>query len=171
MADDKPNQKDPSDAMRAMRSKLLTGSPSEFGVDPSKEHPNVYGVIMEFPIDDITASVVALSDGTASLYTTSTFGIIGGSGHASVRRAAESLVTQGEKFISKGVAVKAFPYPSQTEVYFYLLTFNGVKLLKTSLSAIESGQDMLSKFFEDGQAVLTELRTVTEVADGRPNKN
>ncbi len=60
----------------------------ELGIEASDEFPLVYGVLLEFPVGDATATVVAMCDGNASLYTTSTFGVIGGFAHESVREAA-----------------------------------------------------------------------------------
>jgi len=46
----------------------------------------VVAVLMDWPLGEHTATVLASAGGDASLYTTSTFGLLGGIGHASVRK-------------------------------------------------------------------------------------
>jgi hypothetical protein len=59
---------------------------------PTKEFPHVDGVLMDWPISQPIATVFSASIGAASLYTTVSFGIIGGEGHETVRTAAISFV-------------------------------------------------------------------------------
>lgn len=56
-------------------------------------HPDVLGVVVDIPRDGSSASLVALADGTTSLYTRPGGGIIGAGGHASVREAQSRLLT------------------------------------------------------------------------------
>ena len=62
---------------------MLTTPPVRTGEKPTKEFPRVYGILMDWPVGEQTATVFSSSSGAASLYTTSTFGIIGGEGHES----------------------------------------------------------------------------------------
>ena len=55
-----------------------------------------------------------------------------------------------------------FPYPGEGRVRFYFVTFDGVRVIDTDLATITSGTSKYSELFELGQAVLTELRRVTE---------
>ena len=64
---------------------MLTTPPARTGGKPTEAFPRVYGILMDWPISGQTATVFSTSSGAASLYTTSTFGIIGGEGHESVR--------------------------------------------------------------------------------------
>ena len=74
---------------------MLTTSPQEIGVKPTKEFRRVYGILMDWPIGEQIATVFSSSTGAASLYTTSTFGIIGGEGHETVRAAARRRAIAG----------------------------------------------------------------------------
>jgi hypothetical protein len=71
-------KKDQKDAGRNLRKVFLTTPPEHFDIQPSEEHPRVCGIAMDWPIDENIATVISLSDGSASVYTTGTFGIIGG---------------------------------------------------------------------------------------------
>src|SRR5436190_1683350 len=66
-------KKNPADAGRAVRQVMLTTPPAKFGVKPSQEFPRIYGILMDWPIGELTATVFSTSTGAASLYTTSTF--------------------------------------------------------------------------------------------------
>jgi hypothetical protein len=127
------SQKNSADMGRELRRMMLTTSPQEAGAKPTKEFPHVYGVLMDWPIGEQIATVFSSSTGAASLYTTSTFGIIGGEGHETVRTAAQAFVGASDRYIADAGPTTEFPYPGADRVLFGL-----------------------------GQAVLTELRRVTE---------
>jgi hypothetical protein len=151
-----------SDAGRSLRQLMLTSPAQRMGVKPTKEFPRVYGVLMDWPIGDQTATVFASSTGAASIYTTSTFGIIGGEGHESVRTAATRFVSAADRLFESSTPTMTYPYPASDRVRFYLLTFGGVRVVDTDLASIEGGTSKYGEFFGLGQAVLTELRHVTE---------
>jgi hypothetical protein len=156
-------QKSDADAMgRELRLRALSIPAKELGIFPTAEFPRTYAVLIDFPIDDNTATIVSLSDGSASLYTTSSFGIIGGGVHEKVRLAAANLVTASDKFFDEAKPTKEYPYPSEGKVRFYLVSFNGVRVLEADLAAIESDQSRFASLFWLGQEVLTQLRLATE---------
>jgi hypothetical protein len=157
-----PN-KPPADAMREMRLRALASPASDYGIAPTKEFSRVYGVLIDFPIDQVTATILSLSDGTASLYTTSTFGVIGGGSHKTVRVAAMRLVKSADQFFDEAKLTKDYPYPAKGKVRFYLVSFSGVKVIEADLTAIESDQSKYSSLFWLGQEVMTQLRLSTEL--------
>jgi hypothetical protein len=61
-------KRNPADAGRALRQMMLTTPPAKTGEKPTKEFPRVYGILMDWPIGDQTATVFASSTGAASLY-------------------------------------------------------------------------------------------------------
>lgn len=155
----KPN---PEDAGRGLRQMMLTMPPEKAGEKPTKDFPRVYGILMDWPIGELTATIFSSSTGAASLYTTSTFGIIGGEAHEAVKAAAIRFVRAGERLFDAASPTTEFPYPAANRVRFYLLTFDGVRVLDTDLKPIERGTSKYAEFFNLGQAVVTELRLVTE---------
>jgi hypothetical protein len=60
-----PSKKSPAEVMRELRLKMLTTSPAEFGQKPTPEYPRAYGVLMDWPVETGTVSVVSLSSGDA----------------------------------------------------------------------------------------------------------
>jgi hypothetical protein len=150
------------DAMRELRIKILTTPPFEFGIKPTSDFKNVYGVLMDWPVGKEIMTVVSLCDGNASLYTTSTFGVIGGFAHEQVRNQAIEFVKCGAEYYIKGKLTSDFSYPQFDKIRFYLLTFNGVMLIEISDKDISDKSNKILKLFAYGQLVITELRKLVE---------
>ena len=155
-------QKNINDAGKELRMMALSTPPSNLSFKPDKDYPKVYGVLVDWNIGDQVASILAMKDGTASLYTTSSFGIIGGQGHNRVRLAAEKCTRLAGKLYEKSNPVSNFNYPKQGQVYFYILTFNGTRVYVADENAIERGVDPTYPLFAAVQDLLTELRLITE---------
>jgi hypothetical protein len=151
-----------ADAMRELRLRAISVPAKEFGITPTNKFPRTYAVLIDFPIDQETATIVSLSDGSASLYTTSTFGIIGGGAHEKVKLAVANLIEASDKFYDAAIPTKDYPYPTKSKVRFYLVSFGGVRFIEAEMSAIESDQSKYSSLFWLGQEVLTQLRLATE---------
>ena len=151
------------DAGRGLRQMMLTTPPAELGAQSTKEFPRVYGILMDLPISNgHTATVFSSSTGTASLYTTSTFGIIGGEGHASVRAAALQFTKAADTLFETATPTKEFPYPAVNRVRFYLLTFEGVRYFEMDMPGPMTRKSAGVDLFLLGQAVLTELRLIVQ---------
>jgi hypothetical protein len=155
-------KKNPADAGRALRMMMLTTPPAKTGEKPTKDFQRIYGILMDWPIGEQTATVFSTSTGAASLYTTSTFGVIGGEGHETVRTAAMSFVRAADHFFDASTPTTEYPYPTADRVRFYFLTFDGVRVIDTDLASITNRTSKYAELFGLGQAVLTELRLVTE---------
>lgn len=150
-----------SDAGRGLRLMILKMSPKEVDIKPSAEIPRVYGVLVDWPLDEVTVTIFSSSDGAASVYTTSTYGIIGGQNHESVRTLAKKFVKAAEGFYDAAKPTTEYPYPAADRVRFYLLTFEGVRVIDTDLASINKGTGKYAKLFGMAQNVLTELREVS----------
>jgi hypothetical protein len=153
---------DPIAAMREMRLLMLTSPASDFEIEKSREFPSVYGVVMDFPIDDFIATIVALCDGNASLYTTAGFGVMGGFAYESVRAAATRFVDAANHAWVDSTPTSEFSYPDPERIRFYYLTFSGVRMIETDFASTESGENYCSPLFELGQEVFTQLRLTAE---------
>lgn len=140
---------------------ILTTPPEKSPSKPSAEFPRIYGILMDWPIGEDTATVFSASTGDASLYTTSTFGIIGGKGHTNVRKAALIFVRTADRYFDSSTPTDDYPYPTAGHVRFYFLTFKGVRVIDTDLASIEKGTSTYRELFGLGQNFLTELRLAT----------
>ena len=154
-----PPEESPGVGLRQM---ALATPPSKLAFTSDADFPSVYGVLTDWDMGGVTATVMSMRDGTASLYTTSTFGVLGGQGHANVRQAAAHYVKVAQQFAESGKPVTEFPYPKSGQVFYYLLTYDGVRHIIGSESEIEDGSDPTLPLFAAAQDVLTELRLITE---------
>lgn len=139
-----PSSKSPAGVMRDLRLKMLMTRAAELGQKPTPEFPHVFGILMDWPIEAGTVSVVSFSTGDASIYTTGTFGILGGIGHETVREAAKNFVKAGEKHFNDGSPTKDYPYPEAGKVRFYFVCYDGVRTLETNLETARTGKDKYS---------------------------
>jgi hypothetical protein len=137
---------------------VLGTSAKDLGLAASPQFPRVFGVVMDWPVGDQIATVVALADGTASLYTTSTFGIIGGQAHESVRNAGKVFIGVAERFLEEATPTTSYPYPAKDKINFYLLCYDGNRVMSSALESTQSGSSKQSILFSAGQEVLTQLR-------------
>lgn len=158
-----------ADVMRELRLKMLA-APAELDLKPSPEYPRVCGVLMDWPIvmgtTSFVSTVVSLSTGDASIYSTGTFGVFGGIGHETVRSAAQSLVKVGEKHYAEATPTKDYSYPKVGRVRFYLVCYDGVRVIDTDLESARRGTDKCSDMYEQAQRVITELRLITQRQKG-----
>jgi hypothetical protein len=143
----------------------LNTAPAEAGFSANAEFPHVFGALIDWPIGQVTASILSVRDGTASLYTTSTFGIIGGGGHAAVRDAAIQFVRVAESLFEKSQPTKDCPYPPGNGVRFYLMCYDGIRYIESDLHSLTAGNPY-SVVWAAGQDVLTQLRLIHQEKPG-----
>lgn len=142
----------------ALRELFLATTAAKAGISPSAKFPLVYGVSMDFFVDENIVTVIALSDGSASVYTTSPFGIIGGIGHAPVRKTARRFVALAARYVDDAVPLATHPYPAAGKVRFYFLTYDGLRSVETDAEPIVEGDSSpFIPLYGAGQDVLTEL--------------
>jgi hypothetical protein len=82
---------------------------------------------MDWPVTNGIATIVAVSDGTVSIYLSSGGGFIGGGqAHESIRRAGAHALSVAKELQPKMIPTTQFPLPSPDEVIFYLIDPEGV---------------------------------------------
>ena len=152
--------KDAKDAGRDLRNMFLTTSAEQIGIQRSKEYPRVWGVAVDWPIGEHIATIVSLADGSASVYSTGTFGIIGGIGHDTVRAAARKVIKEAERRFDDSTPTQDFSYPTPDRVRFFFTTFNGVRVIDTDWALLSEGRSKYFELFDAAQDVLTQFRMV-----------
>jgi hypothetical protein len=148
----------PDEAGKQLRQMILGTKATDLGLKPTPAFPRVFGAIMDWPVGDQIATVVALSDGTASLYTTSTFGIIGGQAHETVRAAGKRFIETAERHYDEATLAVSYPYPAADQIAFYLLCYDGVRVVTAALTPTQAGTSRHVPLFIAAQEVLTQLR-------------
>jgi hypothetical protein len=141
--------------MRAMRLAWLKRVPEPGSY---KSQDEVTAVVMDWPVDSTTVTVLASSLGDGSLYTTATFGILGGIGHEKVRTAAIRFIACAQKHLGETALTSDFPYPDRDSVRFYMVTPAGVRTVSYRYTEIRSGAGSGGQLFSAAQDLVTELR-------------
>jgi len=160
-----PPKKAPAEIMAGLRLQALS-SATNSNLRRTADYPLVRGVLMDWPMDKGTLSVVSFSTGDASIFTTGNFGISGGIGHENVRAAAQSFVRAAGRHYNDGTVTKDFPYPKAGRVRFYLICYDNVRVIDADLEAARDGAGRCSDLYVEGQNVITQLRLVAEKANG-----
>ena len=71
---------------------------------------------MDWGVEHGTATVVAFSDGSASVYLSNGGGFLGGGeSHESVRKAAQKMVSIAAEFQPQTIETKTYPLPQRGE--------------------------------------------------------
>jgi len=115
---------------------------------------------MDWGLTEGTATVVAFSDGNASVYLSSGGGSIGGASHESIRKAAQKMVAIAAECQPQAHATTTYPRPQHSQVIFYLLTDVGVFTANAPQEELSSHRHPLSKLGDAGQDIITQYRLI-----------
>lgn len=150
------------DTYSSLRGKALSIGRSAAGLaEPPRDAP-AWGLLMETGYEEGSSTLLALSDGTTSLYLSGGGGVIGGQQHESVRRANAQLLRSANLFVGKMAPTGRYPLPAPGQVLFYARTDSGVLTASAPEEALGSGRHELSPLFMSGHGVITALREITE---------
>ena len=158
----KGSKQSPADTMKELRDRVFALSPGEIGVSPSEEFPNAWGVVMELGYPQATVTLLALAEGTTSLYFSTGGGVIGSGKHETVRKASKAFIAAAGAYHGKLPAVTSFPCPDAGRVRFYILTFSGVLSSEADEKILAMGKHEMSPLYMAGQDVLTQMRLASE---------
>jgi hypothetical protein len=115
---------------------------------------------MDWGITSRTITVVALSDGNASIYMSNGGGYLGGVSHESIREAARNMVAVAAELQKQMTATTVYPLPGRDEVVFYLLTDAGVFTARGTYEELSAHRQALSKLGDAGQEIITQYRLI-----------
>jgi hypothetical protein len=145
-----------------LRRQLLDLDPAEAGLDRFSAGHRVWGALLETGYPTATATLVALADGTTSLYLSTGGGIIGGGGHAQVAAATRSFLTVVEDHLGLLSPDKDSSVPVAGRVIVRALTHQGRYRAEAQEDDLGNGRHPLSAVFYAGHGVLTELREIDQ---------
>jgi hypothetical protein len=146
-----------------LRLQILEGSREKFGISPVAVPNQGWGLVTDWSMDRGVATVVALSDGTASIYLSSGGGFIGGGqSHELIRKGARNAVTIAAKFQPTMRAASTYPLPAQDHVTFFVLTDAGVFSESASVKGLSSHHGALSALGDAMQEIITQYRKIQQ---------
>jgi hypothetical protein len=155
---------DPKSVYQGLRQQILRLDPVEVGLKPTDDLPAVWGLMMETGHQRGTSTLVALADGTTSLYLSSGGGIIGGGQHDQVVVATMRLLALAEVLLPELPVDRSEELPRTDRVVLRALTYAGPHAVEAAQDDLGYGRHRVSELFHAGHDVITELRLVHEAA-------
>ena len=131
----------------------------------------VWAVLMETGHEGAVATVVAVAEGTASIYFSNGGGMIGLGEHKNVRPAALSLVKAAEPQLKLMQKTEKFPIPKQGEIFFYVVTPKGIFTYSAKEDDLGNKKDKLFPLFYKGQELITQMRIADEKRKQKKTQN
>lgn len=150
-----------AEAYSGLRNMVLSTKPDSIGVK-LKDTNEVWGVVMETGYPEAVVSLVALADGTVSLYFSNGGGIIGLGPHAGPYSAAQSFLEASQQFSKQVQLTRIYPLPKPSYTRFYLLTGNGVLTAEAKEDDLVNNRLPLSPLFHKGHELISEVRAVDQ---------
>jgi hypothetical protein len=145
-------------AYQRLRSQGLSVQRSAAGIPAPHPDAPVWGLLMEMGFPNGTATLIALADGTTSLYYSGGGGVLGGHGHESVRRATAPMLAEANRLVAQMTPTSTYPLPQAGNTIFYARTDSGVLTGSAPDADLGLGRHALSPLFHAGHGILTELR-------------
>jgi hypothetical protein len=147
-----------------LRNGILNLEPGKFGLSPQNGTPAVWGLLMEMGFPQAAVTLVVLAEGTTSLYYGSGGGFLGAGTQPAVAEASRACLAQALVDLPGFQAAQGFPLPQVEQVNFILLTFEGALAVTADWNSLASGGHRLSRLWECGQEVITQLWLLQEQA-------
>ena len=154
----RPGGDAPADIYSEMRSAVLALDPASLEPGPDEPWSAVSVALMEIGIEAATVTILAVADGSVSMYTSVGGGVIGAGDHIAVRAAAGRFRTVAADHSGQLRRTAEFPLPGPGEVRFHVRSrddsFTGV----ARESELRTSRHPLSALYAAGQDLLTEIR-------------
>lgn len=155
-----PSQGTMEAAYSELREQALRGTSSASGLHSSSMSTEPWGILMETGFRDESYTLVALSDGSASIYLSNGGGCIGGRRHENIRNAAQSMVELAARFQPEATATTICDLPKNGRTVFYFLTAAGIFMAEESEEELSGMRHAWSPLFQAGQEVIKQYRVI-----------
>jgi len=149
-----------------LRNSLLTAKAETIGLKPAANE--VWGVMMETGYSKAVASLVAVADGTVSLYFSNGGGIIGLGQHPGPQRVGKDFIALAQQLAAQAKPTTDFPLPQPDFTNFYPLSGSGVLCAEAKESDLGQGRHPLSRLFLKGHELISEIRVIDEKRSAGP---
>ena len=144
---------DPAKMTAMLRDGVLAIAPEDVGLTTAT-CPPVWGAIMELAEAGVVVSLVALLDGSVSVYLSDGSGVIGCGLHPDVRAAASKMLRVAEQVADQCEPTEHHPAPFDHQVRFYLLSNQGVLGAVAERTELDEGAEALAELYYAGHGVI-----------------
>jgi hypothetical protein len=160
-----------ADAYQGLRQQILELKSEQLGASTTEA---VLAVMMETGYPEAVATLVAVMDGSASLYFSNGGGIIGAGQSSAPNAAARMVVAKAADFRAACTLTNEFPLPQKAYTRFYIITPNGILTTEAKEDDLGNGRHWMSPLFRAAHELITLMRLAEEkknaVPSGRPNR-
>lgn len=155
---------DPRRGAPTLREVLLASKATDYGLTPTPELPHVWAALMELQVSGTVVSLVAVADGSTSMYFGNGGGILGGNAHEKVRAANRKFLAGVERFfVAKAFVARDRPVDvMKGAVAFAVLTHDGLVVARDTEDRLKTKVSPLWPLFFLGHALIAALRVSTE---------
>ena len=150
-------QPPPAEVYIGLRQQLLRLTPEQLGDDAFAAAP-LLALLMETGYEEAVATLVAVVDGTTSLYFSNGGGFIGAGAHATVAEASGRWLERGREFLPQLSAVSDPALPDVGVTHFVAVTPEGLRGTIAPEEELGEGRHALSPLFHAGHDVITQIR-------------
>lgn len=151
-----------------LRAHVLALDPSSVGIRPTPNLPRVWLALMEMTFGEGSASLVALADGSTSLYTSMGGGVIGAGEHEVVAAATRHFLEVLDRLLEHLESTSSFALPAAGHVRFQVRTYEGDFTADGLENDLGEGRHPLSEAFFAGHEAIARMREIEEAAGGVP---
>jgi len=145
---------------QSLRSMALGYDSSTIAVPDGERWSGAHVAVMEIGLPNATVTILAIADGSVSVYFSTGAAVIGAGEHAAVRGVAERFRMVFAE--SRGLLQQTvdFPMPDPGQVRFQVRTVDGKYSGVAPEAALQTGRHPLAPLYAAGQDLLTEVRLV-----------
>lgn len=149
-----------ADVYNGLRDQVLQLKADAIGQTDTAQS-KVFAVLMETGYPEAVATLVAVGDGSASLYFSNGGGIIGGGEHEPVRKVCGEFLMLAQDFVSKSNTTDVFPLPRKGNVRCYLVTRGAVYTFEAPEDDLGYERHPCSPLFHKGHELIAAIRQNT----------
>jgi hypothetical protein len=150
-----------SSRYRELRQQMLNLKPQDIGVTLDNDN-QVFGAVVDMPINDNIATLICCIGGTVSLYYSNGGGMIGiGDRYEEVRKAGGSFLYSVGQILQYFKIVDNFSLPISKNTSVYLLTKEKIYKMEFNMDNLNSSEEHIQFLIFLIQNVLTKIRDST----------
>ena len=142
------------DSMRNQVLNLNSSQLGEFGNKP------VLCVLMETGYPEAVATLVAVADGSASIYFSNGGGIIGAGEHPQGKKSSLTLVDSAKDYLAFANPDKKHLLPKPGNTKFYFITPNGVMAVEAKEDDLGNNKHRLSPLFHKAHELIYVMQII-----------
>jgi hypothetical protein len=148
----------PAEVYMGLRQRVLSLTPEQLG-DELADAP-ILALLMETGYPEAVATLVAVVDGTSSLYFSNGGGLLGAGEHDAVAQASRRWLETGREFLPELSQLTDVPLPDEGMTQFVAVTPEGLRSAVVPEEELGEGRHGLSPLFYAGHDVITQIRLV-----------